>query len=62
VLSTGDLSFVEDENRLNVAFTRAKKKLIVVGNAKSIEVSRGLLSEFISYSKEKNEYFNYIIS
>ena len=62
MLSTGDLSFVEDENRLNVAFTRAKKKLIVVGNAKSIEVSRGLLSEFISYSKEKNEYFNYIIS
>jgi superfamily I DNA and/or RNA helicase len=56
------LSFVEDENRLNVAFTRAKKKLIVIGNAKSIEASRGLLHEFISYAKKKNGYFNYVPS
>jgi len=59
VTSTGDMSFVEDENRLNVAFTRAKKKLIVIGNANSIEASRGLLSKFISYAKEKKGYFHY---
>ena len=62
ITSTEDLSFVEDENRLNVAFTRAKKKLIVIGNAKSIEASRGLLHEFISYAKKKNGYFNYVPS
>ena len=61
VTSTEDMSFVEDENRLNVAFTRARKKLIVIGNAKSINISSGLLSRFISYAKEKNGYFEYKI-
>jgi predicted DNA helicase len=58
VTSTEDMSFVEDENRLNVAFTRARKKLIVIGNAKSIEVNKGLLAKFIAYAKEKKGYFN----
>lgn len=55
--STGDLSFVQNENRLNVALTRAKKKLIVVGNAKSIVSQPGLLSDFVSYVKEKGGYY-----
>jgi superfamily I DNA and/or RNA helicase len=52
-----NMSFVEDENRLNVAFTRAKKKLIVIGNAKSIHEEHKLLSKFISYAKERSGYF-----
>jgi len=58
VTSTEGMSFVEDENRLNVAFTRARKKLIVIGNAKSIEANKGLLAKFIAYAKEKKGYFN----
>jgi superfamily I DNA and/or RNA helicase len=57
VTSTKDMSFVEDENRLNVAFTRARRKLIVVGNAESIHERHGLLSTFLSYAKEKGGYF-----
>lgn len=57
ITSTRDMSFVEDENRLNVAFTRARRKLIVVGNAGSIHEENGLLFAFLSYVKEKNGYF-----
>ena len=57
VTSTQDMNFVEDESRLNVAFTRARKKLIVLGNANSINQYQGLLSKFISYVEERNGYF-----
>lgn len=57
VTSTKNLDFVEDENRLNVAFTRAKKKLIVVGDAESIELHQGLLSKFLSHVREKGGFF-----
>jgi len=57
VTSTQDMTFVENVNRLNVAFTRARKKLIVLGNAESIEKHRGLLSKFISEAKGRECYF-----
>ena len=57
ITSTKDMSFVEDENRLNVAFTRAKRKLIVIGNANSIHKKHKLLFEFLSYAKEKGGFF-----
>jgi len=57
ITSTKDMSFVEDENRLNVAFTRARRKLIVIGNAKSIHEKHKLLSKFVSYAKERSGYF-----
>ncbi|MHA1685498.1 MAG: AAA domain-containing protein, partial [Candidatus Heimdallarchaeaceae archaeon] len=38
-----------DERRLNVAITRAKKKLIVVG---SDEISKGIIGAYVSYLKE----------
>jgi len=55
--STKDMSFVEDENKLNVAFTRARRKLIVVGNAESIHERHRLLSKFLSYVKDRGGYF-----
>jgi len=51
------MSFVEDENILNVAFTRARRKLIVIGNTKSIHEEHKLLYKFISYAKERSGYF-----
>ena len=57
VTSTNNLDFVEDEDRLNVAFTRAKKKLIVVGNAESIELQQGLLFKFLSHVRGKGGFF-----
>jgi len=57
ITSTREMSFVEDENRLNVAFTRARRKLIVIGNVNSIRREHKLLSAFLSYAKEKCGYF-----
>jgi predicted DNA helicase len=58
ITSTKDLSFVDDEKRLNVAFTRARRKLIVLGNADSVNRNQdGLLYKFFSYAKERGGYF-----
>jgi len=57
ITSTKDMSFIEDENRLNVAFTRARRKLIVIGNANSIRKEHKILFKFLSYVKEKGGYF-----
>ena len=60
ITSTSSFDFIEDENRLNVAFTRARKKLIVIGNRDSIlhHTPYGLLSDFIQYATSLNGYLD----
>ena len=60
ITSTSSFDFIEDENRLNVAFTRARKKLIVIGNRDSIlhHTPYGLLSDFIQYAASLNGYID----
>jgi RecA/RadA recombinase len=57
--STMDLSFVEDVNRLNVAFTRARRKLIVIGNERAINSHESLLKRYVGYAAENSAYFRY---
>ena len=45
--STRGMGFVEDVNRLNVALTRPRRKLIVVGNQTSLSRYEGLLDKFV---------------
>lgn len=56
ITSTDDMKFVEDKNKVNVALTRAIKKLAVIGNGKSV-VGAGLLSEYANYCKKNKSYF-----
>jgi len=48
------IAFAENKRRLNVAFTRARKKLIVVANAEA--EWRGLMRKFIEYARSKDAY------
>ena len=60
VTSTTTMAFVSDPNRLNVAFTRARKKLIVIGNRRAIYKSRGtLLYKFLEYAYDRRRIYEW---
>jgi superfamily I DNA and/or RNA helicase len=61
VTSTESFRFVSDENRLNVALTRPKYKLIVVGNAMRIKDANNklLIKRFLRYVDELKSVFDF---
>ena len=60
VTSTGKMDFVSNPNRLNVAFTRARKKLIVIGNGRAMYRSKGsMLYKFLEYVYELNGIYDW---
>lgn len=50
----GDIGFLEDLRRLNVAITRPKRKLIIIGDKKTIE-NHPIYKMLISYIKQKGK-------
>ena len=61
VTATRNMNFITNPNRLNVAFTRARYKLIVIGNMYSIiNFARGsLLHKFVEYCNEKGGIYDW---
>ena len=60
--SSDGLEFAGDENRFNVATTRPKKKLIVVGNGIAIQKKAGeenILSSFMEYVRENGGIYDW---
>jgi KaiC/GvpD/RAD55 family RecA-like ATPase len=58
----GSLSFAGDQNRFNVAATRPKSKLVVVGNINRIGTKtkrNNILRSFIKYASDKNAVFDW---
>jgi ATP-dependent RNA/DNA helicase IGHMBP2 len=53
--SEGVIGFLSDIRRMNVAMTRAKKKLVVIGDSATLSRSE-FYAGFISYAEEKNAY------
>ncbi len=53
--SKGEIGFLSDHRRMNVAMTRAKKKLIVIGDSATIGQHK-FYNDFITYVEEKGAY------
>jgi len=51
----GVIGFLSDIRRMNVAMTRAKKKLVVIGDSATLSRSQ-FYSDFISYAEENNAW------
>ena len=54
-----NIGFLDDLRRLNVALTRAKRKLIIVGDSKTLSTN-SVYKELIDYIKEKGKYIKII--
>ena len=51
----GGIGFLQDKERLNVALTRAKKTLIVIGNMKTLSTNP-MWANFVQNAQERNVY------
>ena len=51
----GNIGFLKDLRRLNVALTRAIKELVVIGNPKTIS-SEPVYKRFLDFVREKGTY------
>lgn len=52
----GEIGFLSDERRMNVALTRAKRKLVVIGDSATIGVKSKLYNEFLDYINDIDSY------
>ena len=51
----GSIGFLSDTRRMNVAMTRARKKLVVIGDSATLSKSN-FYAEFIQYAEQLNAY------
>lgn len=53
--SEGEIGFLSDIRRMNVAMTRARKKLVVIGDSGTLS-SLAFYADFITYAEQLNAY------
>ncbi|KAJ3223895.1 hypothetical protein HK099_000556 [Clydaea vesicula] len=51
----GEVGFLSDERRLNVAITRAKAHLCIIGDSETLTRSGGYLKRFVEFLEEEGE-------
>jgi len=54
----GAIGFLEDTRRMNVAMTRARKKLVIIGDSATLS-SIPFYADFISYAEQKQAWQSY---
>ncbi|MDB4918833.1 AAA domain-containing protein [Mucilaginibacter sp.] len=55
--TTGDIGFLSDIRRMNVAMTRARKKLVVIGDSSTLG-NFPFYADFIAYAEEASGYMS----
>jgi ATP-dependent RNA/DNA helicase IGHMBP2 len=53
----GEIGFLKDTRRMNVAMTRARKKLVVIGDSATL-ANFSFYADFLSYVEQQNAYFS----
>ena len=53
---SGEIGFLSDERRMNVALTRAKRKLVVIGDSGTIAAKNKFYNDFLDYVNEIDAY------
>lgn len=53
--NNNEIGFLSDIRRMNVALTRARKKLVVIGDSSTLS-KQPFYSDFITYAEQKNAY------
>ncbi|GGE64712.1 putative DNA helicase [Pedobacter psychrotolerans] len=53
--SEGNIGFLSDTRRMNVAMTRARKKLVVIGDSSTLSKAK-FYADFIGYAEKLNTY------
>ena len=53
---SGEIGFLSDERRMNVALTRAKKKLVVIGDSGTVAAKNKFYNNFLDYIHEIDAY------
>eukprot|EP00092_Neocalanus_flemingeri_P033322 GFUD01036237.1.p1 GENE.GFUD01036237.1~~GFUD01036237.1.p1 ORF type:complete len:1656 (+),score=684.01 GFUD01036237.1:182-4969(+) len=56
----GGIGFLQDRQRLNVALTRARFSLVVVGNMETLEGASQMWKELVNNAKERKALFNMV--
>ena len=53
---SGEIGFLEEFRRLNVAISRAKKYLVIVGDGDTLNKSDSFFSRFVGFLREKSKF------
>jgi superfamily I DNA and/or RNA helicase len=51
----GEIGFLSDTRRMNVALTRAKRKLVIIGDSSTL-TQHPFFDRLLAYFEEKNAY------
>lgn len=55
--TVGNIGFLSNTRRMNVAMTRARKKLVIIGDSVTLS-NLAFYSEFIDYAEQNNAYYS----